>query len=48
MDFALRMPQMKLNIFLTRLLHALIVVLNRGRIEFALYCFVQTIYEREG
>ena len=48
MDFALRMPQMKLNIFLTRLVHALIVVLNRSTIEFVLYYFVQTIYESEG
>ena len=37
MDFALRMPQMQLNIFLTRLVHALIVVLNRTTIEFVLY-----------
>ena len=48
MDFALRMPQMQLNIFLMRLVHALIVVLNRSTIEFALYYFVQTIYESEG
>ena len=48
MDFALRMPQMQLNIFLTRLVHALIFVLNRSTIEFVLYYFVQTIYESEG
>ena len=48
MDFALRMPRMQLNIFLTRLVHALIVVLNRSTIEFVLYYFVQTIYESEG
>ena len=48
MDFALRMPQMKLNIFLTRLVHALIVLLNRSTIEFVLYYFVQAIYESEG
>ena len=48
MDSALRMPEMQLNIFLTRLVHALIVVLNRSMIELALYYFVQTIYESEG
>ena len=48
MDFALRMPQMQRNIFLTRLVHALIVVLNHSTIEFVRYDFVQTIYETEG
>ena len=47
MDFALRMPEMQLNIFLTRLVHALIAVLNRSMMEFVLYYFVKTIYESE-